>query len=208
MHFLDIFEWICLIFKIFGPILVILGPILNIFVQLGPRPKPKALAQRWTLNSLSNHHPPPPPPKTFQRVLGIVGGQDLVCSLLIVQATRLHSFDPPPLQIFWSKRYFWPNFLGPKIFVPKKFWRVKILVQKILWSKQNILVRNVFFGPIKKCWSEKKVLSERNFFGPNKFWSKQIFGPNKFLVQKKFWSEKKLQWKIFCLKKFFGPKKF
>ena len=45
------------------------------------------------------------PPKTFWRVLGIVGGQDLVCRLPIVQGTSAHSFDPPP-----SSRHLSPSF--------------------------------------------------------------------------------------------------
>ena len=47
------------------------------------------------------YYPPSPaavrhPPKTFWRVLGIVGGQDLVRGLPIVQGTSAHGFDPPP----------------------------------------------------------------------------------------------------------------
>ena len=61
----------------------------------------KALDQRWTLNSLSNHHPPPTttthhPPKTFRRVLGITGGQALACRSLLGQWTIFQSFNPPP----------------------------------------------------------------------------------------------------------------
>ena len=47
-----------------------------------------------------------PKPKAQSRT---VGGQDLVCVLYLVQATRPHSFDPPPLQIFLTQ-----NFVAPK----------------------------------------------------------------------------------------------
>ena len=59
--------------------------------------KTKALAQSRTLNLV--WEPPTHLPETFWRVLGIVGGQDLVCRLPIVQGTSTHSFDPPPLTL-------------------------------------------------------------------------------------------------------------
>ena len=49
-----------------------------------------------------NNHPP----ETFWRVLGIVGGQDLVCRLPIVQGTSAHSFDPPPSPQHLSPTFF------------------------------------------------------------------------------------------------------
>ena len=51
--------------------------------------------QNTKFGVLSTHHPP----ETFWRVLGIGGGQDLVCGLPIVQGTSAHSFDPPPLTL-------------------------------------------------------------------------------------------------------------
>ena len=53
--------------------------------------------QNTKFGVLSTTHPPTThPPETFWRVLGIGGGQDLVCGLPIVQGTSAHSFDPPP----------------------------------------------------------------------------------------------------------------
>ena len=47
----------------------------------------------------------------------MVGGQDLVCRLLIAYATRPHSFAPPP-KFFWIQ-----NLVGRKNFWAKKsFW--------------------------------------------------------------------------------------
>ena len=79
-------------------------------------------------------YPPPPPPtthhppETFWRVLGIVGGQDLVCGLPIVQGTSAHSFDPPSKffghkTLFGPENFLDPNFvLDPKIFLDPKFF--------------------------------------------------------------------------------------
>ena len=56
---------------------------------------PKKIRKIFRKSPRPTHHPP----KTFWRVLGIVGGQDLVCRLPIVQGTSAHSFDPPPLTL-------------------------------------------------------------------------------------------------------------
>ena len=50
-----------------------------------------------------------PPPKTFWRIPGIVGGQDLACRLPIVQGATAHSFDPPR-QIFLTQKCFGTKF--------------------------------------------------------------------------------------------------
>ena len=86
---------------------------------------------------------------------------DKPASRTIVQATRLHSFNPPPLQIF----------SGPEILLEQnKFWTLN------------------FSEP--KCLAQKKFKSKKNF-GRKKFWSEKNFSPESNFGPKKFWSEKK-----------------
>ena len=55
----------------------------------------------------TTHHPPSTHlPKTFWRVLDIVGSQDFLCRLPLVQGTSAHSVDPPPSKILDTK-HFW-----------------------------------------------------------------------------------------------------
>ena len=82
------------------------------FVQLGPRPKPK-LWPKAEHEIWCRTHPPPTThhhlTKTFWRVLGIVGGQDLVCRLPIVMRTCAHGFDPTPSKFFEHRDFFGLN---------------------------------------------------------------------------------------------------
>ena len=67
-----------------GMFIVQLGPGQN--QSFGPK-------QNTKLGVSTTHHHLP---ETFWRVPGIVGGQDLVCRLPIVQRTSAQSVDPPP----------------------------------------------------------------------------------------------------------------
>ena len=113
-------------------------------VQLGPglKSETKALDQSRTLKSLStpthHHHPPT---KTFKRVLGIIGGQDLVCRLHITQATRSRNFDPHSKKEFRTQKFVGPKTFNTQIiFEPQTFFYLKSFLGKIFQTKS-------FFGP-------------------------------------------------------------
>ena len=108
------------------------------FVQLGPN---LSWGFEPKMNTKITLRPPPPPPKTLRRVLGIAGGQNLVCRLHVGQWTKLQSFNPPwgSLPPPWVQKSFKPSFwtwmlssvsvLGtlvrPKVF---QSWTLKTLV--------------------------------------------------------------------------------
>ena len=91
--------------------------IINLLFSLGLGQNQSFGPKQNTKFGVRTTHPPTThhPPKTLWRVLGIVGGQDLVCRLPIVQGTSAHSFDPP-FQIFWPKNVLDPKFLEPNFF--------------------------------------------------------------------------------------------
>ena len=108
------------------------------------------------------------PPKTFWRVPGIVGGQDLVCRLPIVQGTSAHSFDPP-LQFFLTQKCF-----GSKIFGTKSF-----LID--FFGTQNYFSTQIFLNP-KFSWIKSFFLTS-NFFDPNIFLDPNFFFDTIFFTQ-------------------------
>ena len=71
-------------------IIVELGP--NLSWGFGPKVNTKLTLETTTT---THHHTSP---KTFRRVLGIAGGQNLVCGLYIGQWTKTQSVNPP----WWS----------------------------------------------------------------------------------------------------------
>ena len=110
------------------------------------------------------------PPKTFGRFLGIVGGQDLVCRLHIVQTTRPHSFDTPS-PIFWDPNFFLTNVF----FCP----RPKIFRVPIFFFALNFFFRPKNISVYPKLFSEPKIsfLTQTFFrltiFSDSIFW---VFG--------------------------------
>ena len=100
-----------------------------------------------------------PPPKTFWRVPGIVGGQDLVCRLPIVQGATAHSFDPP-LQIFLTQKCF-----GTEFFLDKIFFRPKTFSGPNIFQDPKFF--SFFFGP--------KIFLDLNFFWTRIFFDQKFF---------------------------------
>ena len=103
-------------------------------------------------------------PKTFWRVLGKVGGQDLVYRLPIVHGTSAHSFDPPP-----------PNFLDPTMFWTLNLvWPKNLMGQKFIWAQFNELCRS----PINLNWHLSVHQMSLGELDPGKISPKQRFpGP-------------------------------
>ena len=119
-------------------------------------------------------------------ISSVVGGQNLVCRLHIVQATRPNSFNPPPPK----------NFFGPNI----------LLDQKLFWicnsSKPNFVYSKYIFWP-KIIWTQKildpifftqfflsKIFLDPNFFSDTNFCLIQSFLDPKFLWSPKlFWTQ-------------------
>ena len=116
----------------------------------------------------------PPPPKIFQKVLSLIGGQDLLCRLYIVQVTRPQNFDLPPFKFLWTQ-----NFVGPKTLLDSKFSRLKFFFDQKFFFEPNLFWSNIIFGSKKICI--------QNFFLPT-FFGPNLFGPTFLLTQNLFWT--------------------
>ena len=110
-----------------------------LFILVQTKVDPLTIGEHWT--HCINYHPPTYTP--FWRVLGKVGGQDLVCRLHIVQRTRSqttqNNFEPQKL---FTKLFLTLVFLVFIFFGPTFFWNSKLLRTQLFWHLNLYLREN------------------------------------------------------------------